>query len=339
MSCPKVFIIIVNWNGLQDTIECLESVFKLNYNNFKVVVVDNGSSDGSCIGIKEKFTDIILIENDENLGFAEGNNVGMRYALQHGADYVFLLNNDTIVDSHILNELLKASLKFNDKGIFGAQIYYHSKPAEIWYSGVRWVPSISIFLHENMGLSKDTIEETDYACGCALFLSTRVIERIGLFDRKYFLTFEEADWCSRARLGGIRSYCVANAIVYHKISNSFGGSSSPLISYFLTRNSLLWGERYLSLKEYIELIVNTIKRIQWLSYRGSEYKRHSFRLISIFIQHYRKKYYSVASQASYLGLRDYLLRKFGNCPFDVSLLASIESQKKSTYEGIANLEE
>lgn len=327
MRNPLIYLIILNWNGLRDTLECLESVYAIDYPNFEVVVVDNGSQDDPCAEIKAKFPGTVLIENDENLGFAEGNNVGIRHALKHGADYIFLLNNDTVVDPHVLKELSGASQKFNDRGIFGAQIYYYSKPERIWYAGVKWDPSNSAFYHLNKELCEDTIEETDYACGCALFLSAKIIEKIGLLDRKFFLTYEETDWCYRARRAGIRSYCVANAKVYHKVSASFGGNSSPLITYFLTRNSLLWGERHLSRKEYIKLMTVTVKRIVWRNSARSKFKHRSMRFMDVFIRHYRGIYDSVVSHAHYLGFRDYLLRKFGNCPSDVSMLIKADWQR------------
>ena len=198
MHNPLVYLIILNWNGMKDTLECLESVRAIDYPNCKIVVVDNGSHDNSCAEIEKQFHDVILIRNGENLGFAEGNNVGIRYALEHNADYIFLLNNDTIVDDQIIKELMSASRKFDDKGIFGAQIFYYSEKQKVWYAGVKWVSSDSVFYHLEDRLNQDVIKETDYACGCALFLSAKIIEKIGLLDRRYFLTFEEADWCYRA---------------------------------------------------------------------------------------------------------------------------------------------
>src|SRR3989338_5520706 len=105
----KISIIILNWNGLKDTLACLETVFKIDYPNFDVAVVDNASSDGSASVVKERFPQAHFIQNKENLGFAEGNNVGMRVALENGADYIFILNNDTVVDKDILNAFVRAA--------------------------------------------------------------------------------------------------------------------------------------------------------------------------------------------------------------------------------------
>ncbi len=334
MPDPLIYIIIVNWNGLKDTLECLESVYAIDYPNFKVVVVDNGSQSDPSAEIRAKFPGTVLIRNADNLGFAEGNNVGIRYALKKGPDYIFLLNNDTIVNSRVLRELLEASRRFDNEGIFGAQIYYHAEPEKIWYAGAKWDPVTSMFHHLNTELHEGAIEETDYACGCALFFSAGIAERIGLLDRKFFLTYEETDWCYRALRAGIRSYCVANAKIYHKISVSFGGGASPLYTYFLTRNSLLWGERHLSRKEYIKLITLTARRIVWMSNTRSNFKHGSMRFLDIIIQHHRGMYDSLVSHAYYLGFRDYILRKFGNCSSNVSALLKPELKRNERIHAI-----
>ena len=126
MNHGKVAIIILNWNGKKDTLECLESVRKIDYQNFEVIVVDNGSSDDSLKAIQSKYPEICILETGENLGYAGGNNFGMRHALQNGADYILILNNDIIVDSQLINSFIDASALIPKGGIFGAKIYYYS---------------------------------------------------------------------------------------------------------------------------------------------------------------------------------------------------------------------
>src|SRR5436190_7401977 len=135
---PSVAVIVLNWNGRDDTLACLESLAGLNYDNFQVMVVDNGSTDGSVGAIRPRFPGVEIIETGRNLGFAEGNNVGIRLALDRGMDYVFLLNNDTVVDPSLLSELVAAAERCPEGGIFGAQILYHSDPLKIWFAGARW---------------------------------------------------------------------------------------------------------------------------------------------------------------------------------------------------------
>jgi GT2 family glycosyltransferase len=174
MKYPKISIIVLNWNGKIDTLECLQSVYRIDYTNFDVIVVDNGSSDDSVQAIRDSFPEVTVLETNENLGFAGGNNVGIRYALKNGADYIFLLNNDTIVDPRILKQFIEVSKSIDDRGILGAKIYYYNEPEKIWYAGAKWVDKSSQCDHLGEGkiddgISFNTITETGYACGCATF--------------------------------------------------------------------------------------------------------------------------------------------------------------------------
>lgn len=259
----RVSIIILNWNGLKDTIECLESVKKIDYSNYEIIVVDNGSTDGSQNEIKRLFAEVALLENKENLGYAEGNNVGIRYALMNGAEYIFLLNNDTVVDSQILNSFIDVVNLYPEAGIFGAKIYYYSDPNKIWFAGGK-LDSVSMrFLHIGMNQIDsekfNRIQEIDYACGCALFIKKEVIDRIGLLEPSFFLTYEETDWCYRAKALGFKILLSPQLKVWHKISVSFGGNNSPLYTYFFTRNRLLWAKRNLPFCKRYHLYIAVIK--------------------------------------------------------------------------------
>ncbi len=138
---PKIFIIILNWNGKNDTLECLDSAREIDFENYEIVVVDNGSEDDSVQAIRSKYKDVIIIENGANLGFAEGNNVGIEYALLHEADYIFLLNNDTVVDPGVIRNLLQASkaprqrsTSFSSGG-FEEVLPHSGKVTVVWTSG------------------------------------------------------------------------------------------------------------------------------------------------------------------------------------------------------------
>ncbi|HET6516311.1 MAG TPA: glycosyltransferase family 2 protein, partial [Thermodesulfovibrionales bacterium] len=132
---PKIAIIVINWNGRDDTLECLASVRQVDYPHFEVIVVDNGSSDNSVEAIRNAFPEVTVIETRENLGFAGGNNVGMRHALKNRSEYIFLLNNDTVVDSQILKSFIRSSRLLPRDAILSAKIYYYSNPDKIWYAG------------------------------------------------------------------------------------------------------------------------------------------------------------------------------------------------------------
>jgi GT2 family glycosyltransferase len=326
MSRPKVFIILINWNGKKDTLECLESLSKISYPNFKVVVVDNGSSDGSVQAIQERFPDVDLLKAKKNLGFTGGNNLAMRHAVGKNAEFVFLLNNDTVVDSEIIDELLGASRLFNHEGIFGPKIYYYSDPNKIWFAGTNWNPQRFEFVniaHQQQDNNKNSnkIKETDFVNGCALFLSTEILKKVGLFDERFFLTYEETDLCYRARAFGYKSILVPRAKVWHKVSVSFGGELSPLFIYFMTRNRLLWAEIHLSLKERIRLYAKTLNDFVRCFFPP---KPNGCNLeltlsgIRNYLKIYRhdviKKYTNPVKRATVWAITDYVLRNFGNCP-------------------------
>lgn len=334
MHYPKIYIIVLNWNGKKDTLACLESLRRLDYPNYEVVVVDNGSSDDSVQAIQKTFPEVTLLIIGQNLGFAGGNNVGMRYALEQGADYLFLLNNDTIVDPQILSSFMEASTRIGQEAILGAKIYYYAEPDRIWYAGARWNSAISGFDHIGQGSIDDegkfnSLSETDYVCGCALFISARLLNRIGLLDEEFFLTFEETDLCYRAKKAGYMSYFVPEAKVWHKISVSFGGEGSALFHYFLLRNKLLWANKNLSLSD--RLVIHKRVLYELLRYilpprfkfDGSREDSTTKTLFDLF-REYRKKYREKRDnplrKAKLWAVRDYLLRRFGDCPDTVRML-------------------
>ena len=322
MKSPRVAIIVLNWNGIGDTLECLASVYRIRHDNLCVVVVDNGSMDDSCSRIRDEYSQVQLLENKANLGFAEGNNVGIRHALEGGADFIFLLNNDTVVDPQIITELLAAARINDGVGIYGCKIFYFADPGKIWYSGATWDPEECQFVHDCADITDTAV--TDYACGCAMFISRSTLETVGLMDPVFFLTYEESDWCYRALRLGVKSYCVPAAKVWHKISASFGGSASPVITYFMTRNLLLWAERNLSRSGYLKVVSHSLRQLVLASepkwQRPVCYRRY-FSVLAVLARHVAGRYRTPSARSHYLGLRDYLLRRFGNCPGEVARLS------------------
>ena len=231
MNQPKVSIIILNWNGLEDTIECLESLKKINYPNYEVIVVDNGSEGNDAQVLEEKFGDYIhLIKNNRNYGFAGGANIGMRYALDNSNhDYLLLLDNDTVVDPEFLTEMVKVAEADPAIGIAGAKIYYYDEPDRLQFVGGRidlWEEIISVTLvkiRERITGGKeidrgqhDSIKEVEHiAFWCALF-KRRSLESIGLFDERYFWGWEDIDYFIRAGKAGCKTVYVPKAKVWHK---------------------------------------------------------------------------------------------------------------------------
>lgn len=245
---PLAYIIILNWNGWQDTIECVESCHKLTYPNFCIVMVDNGSTDGSEVILRERFSDVVIIQTGANLGFAGGNNIGIRHALEQGADYVWLLNNDTTVEPDSLNALVAAAGCNEHIGMVGSKIVYFENPSQLWYAGAvfdqarPYLPSHRGLREQDCG-QYDNTGETGYVTGCSLLARRTMIDQIGLLDEGLFLYFEDVDWNARARQAGwLLAYAPAS-VVRHKESISTGGAASPAVMYYTARNRLYFVQR------------------------------------------------------------------------------------------------
>lgn len=244
MKEKKVSIIIVNWNGKEFLKDCFDSINQNVYNNYEIIVVDNGSSDGSCDFIKSQYKDVILIKNNDNLGFAEGNNIGIDFALSNRAEYVLLLNNDTVVDPHFIDKLVKVAESDPQVGIVGSMVYFMDNPKKICFAGGRrkWNTQWAhIGLEEIDEGQYDEVTETEYIYGCALMLKREVIKRVGVFDPDYFTYVEEVDLNYRVQKAGYKIVFVPQSKVWHKIAASNkGGRTSPVRQYYMTRNNLLF---------------------------------------------------------------------------------------------------
>ncbi|MCD6149364.1 glycosyltransferase family 2 protein [bacterium] len=214
---PKVFVIILNYNGRNTIKECLASVFRMNYPNFEVVIVDNDSRDGSFELAKNSFPKAHFIKNKKNLGFAAGSNIGIRFALEKMADYVFLLNNDAVVSKNTLSELIKVaqSEKLKSAGIF-SPVIFKGNTKKIWFAGgkINWLKMRAI--HKNkLQVASCKLQVTSYATGCAMLVKKEVFKKTGLLDENFFLYYEDADFCVRAKKEGFKSAAVASAKVKH----------------------------------------------------------------------------------------------------------------------------
>lgn len=237
---PRVIVIILQWNNYNDSIECLNTLSKVNYPNFTVIVVDNGSINDAVTRIKTQFPHIQIIETGENLGFEGGNNIGIQYALEQGADYVLLLNNDTVVDSNFLAELVRTAESDQQIGIVAPKIYFFDAPDIIQYAGGK----LSLWRGNGYSLregEKDpglrgTIEAT-FITGCAMLIRRKVIEQVGLLDENYFLVVQDVDYSYRALQAGWKLAVCLDAKIWHKVSRATG-QDSPLNRYYFTRNRL-----------------------------------------------------------------------------------------------------
>lgn len=272
----KIFVIILNWERPQLTIDCLKSLKKLDTKGFnlKIVVVDNGSKDDSVQLIRDFDSQLMIIKNKQNLGFAEGNNVGIGRALEEGAEYVLILNNDTLVDKSLIVELLKTAQTKENFGAASPKIYFakgfefHKKYKKnqlgrvIWYAGGRidwdnvYGTPRGVDMVDRGQFNKE--EETDFATGTCLFLSTEALKKVGLFDKRYYLYFEDTDLSMRLKKAGFGVFYQPKALLWHKVSQS-SAIGSALNDYFITRNRLLFGMKYARWRTKLALIKESFK--------------------------------------------------------------------------------
>lgn len=284
---PNVSIIILNWNGWEDTVECLESLYQIDYPNYNVIVVDNHSEDDSiqkikdyCQGVfraeskflkvdvkkpikifeyfnddlKDKSKDLnlfetldpyeklIIIRNDDNYGFAEGNNIGMRFVLKNlDSNYLLLLNNDTVVKKDFLSRLVELSESDETIGVCGPKVLYYHQPQVINSAGGKILWHMGLGINNGIGERDegqyDIISESDSLLGACLLIKSPVIRNCGLLDHQFFLLLEETDFCIRAKKAGYKIFFNPQSVIYHK--EGISGELSPLKYYYMYRNRLL----------------------------------------------------------------------------------------------------
>ena len=248
MPTPRVVISILNWNGFDDTVECLRSLQAIRYPNVSIVVVDNGSSQPDVSRLRETFGNAIrLIEAGQNLGFAEGNNLVLRQALETGADYVLLLNNDTSVDPNFLDRMVAEAERSPQVGMVGAKIFYHNSPL-IWAVGGGranfWLDDFRMLGNGQSDRPDWSTHQLDFLTGCALLIRMEAIRQVGVFDPRYYLYNEEADLCLRFQHAGWKLAVASEAVVWHKVARS-SQYLSPNYVYYMVRNKLLLAHKHL----------------------------------------------------------------------------------------------
>jgi GT2 family glycosyltransferase len=281
----RVSIVILNWNRAKDTIQCLLSIGKLTIKDYtlNVVVVDNASSDDSVDKIRKGIKRITgsanitseLVANKTNLGFAGGNNVGIKHSLNHGADFVLVLNNDTVVAKNLIRGLLKTASKYPNAGAISPKIYFAEgyefhesryRKAErgkvIWYAGgnIDWAN----VLGTNRGVDEvdegqyEKIHKTDFATGACVLLRKQVLKEVGMFDERYYLYLEDVDLSQRMKEKGWEILYSPRGHLWHKVAQS-SGVGSDLNDYFITRNRLLFGMKYAPLRARFALYKESLR--------------------------------------------------------------------------------
>jgi len=217
-----MYVVILNWNLPEETALCIESVRVSQPSGVEIVIVDNGSTDDSVKVLQRRFGDgIKMVETGENLGFAGGVNVGIQTALEEGAQSVLLLNNDTIVASDMIHHLVSAANQAPRAGIVGPVIFYYDDPERIWCIGAceyQWLPVPVELSARTLSKAKSEPFQLDYGNACGMLIRRQVFEAIGLFDARYFIYFEDVDFCRRARQAGYEIWCAPQAKMWHKVS-------------------------------------------------------------------------------------------------------------------------
>lgn len=241
---PQLAVIIVNWNGWQDTVDCLESLFRTPYANMRVIVVDNGSTNASLDRLREVPYPIELIATGDNLGFAGGNNRGIQHALGRGADLVWLLNNDTVVEPGAPERLVRfVTDHASEADFFGSWVTVYDEPDRLWFGGGEYDHRSGTFGHRHFGARFETlpqpgVETCAWITGCSLLIRAATLQRVGLMDEDLFLYREEVEWQLRASSTEPHGLVLPEPLIRHKVGRSTGNSSSYLGAIFMSRNFL-----------------------------------------------------------------------------------------------------
>lgn len=310
----QFFIIILNWNGYQDTQACLKSLQDQTDQDFCTVVVDNASTDGSYEKISSSFPHVQWIINQQNEGFAKGNNIAISYALKKGADLILLLNNDTIAEKDMV-EKFKKGHKLHPDALISGKIINFFTPSILDHLGGHYNKNKGEFdLLGHRDIEKNylkPIATLDYLCGCALLVPKEVFEKIGLLDEDFFLYWEDADFSIRAKKASFQLMVYPEAKVFHKVSQSSKGKFHH--AYFFWRNRLLFLKKHGLYLDSKLTYRKVIAKQAWKIFRHLIAKKTQFLLSG------RQKKEEIKPKIAYLrasimGIKDFADKRFGPPP-------------------------
>ena len=244
----QLAIILVNWNGTEDTINCIESIYKSTFKDYIIIVVDNGSDEPQIQKLINCDFDIKIIQMGENLGYTGGNNIGIDYALKKNSKYVLLLNNDTYIAANAIENMMISADLDKKIGVLSPKIFFHPSRHLIWSAGATF--NNTTLTGKLSGYKKEDKEiynqrgYVDYVSGCAMLIRAQVIREVGKLCDDYFATCEDIDFCFKVKKQGHRIFYEPNATVWHVESSSSGGSDAPQYAYYQTRNYFLFHNRW-----------------------------------------------------------------------------------------------
>jgi GT2 family glycosyltransferase len=310
----KFYIVILNWNGSKDTLACLKSLEEQTDQDFHLLLVDNASTDGSYEKICPLFPKVEWIINSQNEGFAKGNNIAIKKALEKGADLILLLNNDTVAAPDMVEKFKKGHLLYPDALISGKIINFFNPKILDHLGGNYNIKKSNFDLLGHLEDEKDfqeAIFNLDYLCGCALMVPKAVFEKIGFLDEDFFLYFEDADFSIRAKKAAFRLAVFPEAQVFHKVSQSSKGKFHQ--AYFFWRNRLLFLKKHGHYLDRNQLFKKILAKEIWKILRHTIAKR-----IQYFVSNQKKKEelkVKIATlRAALMGIKDYADKRFGPPP-------------------------
>lgn len=258
----KIGIVMVNYNGLKFQNDCLKTLYNQEYQNFEVVVVDSNSHDDSIKKLRENYPQVHVICENENVGVAVGNNIGIKYCLQNDAEYILLLNNDTELDPMLLSNLIN---KASPKCIVVPKIYFYSPNNWIWFGGgyLDWnkASGYHIGLKEIDKGQFDEEKDISYSPTCCMLIHKDVFNKIGLIDENTFMYYDDTDFCVRLLDNGYRIRYVPSAYLWHKVSSSSGGMSNRIGVYYNNRNQLYFMCKYRERISFVSKLIIHSKKI------------------------------------------------------------------------------
>ena len=256
---PKVGIVVLNWDRLDETLKCLDSVCNIEYPNLEVMLVDNHSRENPTAAVEKEFPEIKIIRNEANLGYAGGNNVGIREGLRTGCDYVILLNNDAFPEPDMVAEMVRKATSDDRIAAVGGKVLWTERPNTLW-AVYAWetfnanIVTVEGLIDEDRG-QYEKCRDVHVVVGCALMLRREALEDVGLLDETFFAYHEDLDWCRRARDKGYRVVYVPTAVLYHRGSASTGGGPDSPIMYFGGRNSVLYAKKHATASQWLKFLL------------------------------------------------------------------------------------
>ncbi len=270
---PKVAVIILHLKDIKCLVDCIASLNKITYQNYNIIIVHNGPKNTTLLNALTPISQHIsrVIDTEENLGFARGNNIGIRQALQGGADYILLLNDDTEVAPDFLSALIDVAELHPDAGMLGSKILFYDQPQKIWFAGARFDSKnckvINVGVDQIEQNEDSVLVESDYIPGCALLVKKKVIEKTGLLDEGFFLYWEDVDWGLRCIKAGFKNLMVTRSLIWHKASSSSGGMNS-LPRVYHKRQSHLYMAKLHAPQTLCKLQRDTFRDIVWLLFKS-----------------------------------------------------------------------